>query len=425
MSNNLVRKIVWELLISEKMPSRLLGERLKQHGVTAKDQAFAKELLYGCLRWHDTLQHIASVYSKKKLKKREVQWATTMGLYQILAMDSVPPHAAIYETIEAAKLNLRQQKGAVNAILREVLRGIVTDEDKSFDESAFFIPFKVKFSRPVFVGKENSLEQHLSQQYSYPQYLVSRWLDRIGLEKTINRLNIFNAPATTWKRNNLIASPNSAPYEVFISKQGISITESPGFKEGLWAIQDKTSLESAYLAEVQPGQTLIDLCAAPGGKSFAIYERLKGSVEITACDVSATRLQTMEREGNRLGHDICYKEIRADGAGVPNKYFDWVFCDVPCSNTGVLHKRPEARLRFNKKSLHNLESIQNVFRKKILPLVVGPETKILYSTCSLEDEENETMLKRIAKQFNKRITQSVLFEPSSESSGGFAATLEL
>jgi len=109
---------------------------------------------------------------------------------------------------------------------------------------------------------------------------------------------------------------------------------------------------------------------------------------------------------------------------VPNKYFDWVFCDVPCSNTGVLHKRPEARLRFNKKSLHNLESIQNVFRKKILPLVVGPETKILYSTCSLEDEENETMLKRIAKQFNKRITQSVLFEPSPESSGGFAATLE-
>ena len=274
MSNNLVREIVWELLISEKLPSRFLGERLERYGVSAKDQAFAKELLYGCLRWHDSLQHIASVYSKKKIKKREVQWATIMGLYQILAMDSVPPHAAIYETIEAAKLNLKQQKGAVNAILREVLRGIVASEDKSFDERRFFIPFKVKFTRPVFASKENCLKEHLSQQYSYPQYLISRWLDRVGLEKTINRLNIFNAPATTWKRNNLITSPNSVPYEVFVSQQGMPITENPGFKEGLWSIQDKTSIESAYLAGIQPGETLIDLCAAPGGKSFAIYERL-------------------------------------------------------------------------------------------------------------------------------------------------------
>lgn len=424
MRNNLAREIVWELLLNETFPSRLLSNRLEQHGASPQDHAFSKELLYGCLRWHYSFQHIASVYSSKKLKTREVQWAVSMGLYQIFAMTSVPPHAAIYETIEAAEFDLKQQKGAVNAILREVLRGIVSSEPQIFDERSFFKPFKVYFSRPVFADKEVSLSQYLAQQYSYSEYLISRWLDRIGEKKTTNRLNIFNRPAITWKRNNVIAVPGSVPYEIFTHQQGLPISDSPGFKEGLWSIQDRTSLESAYIAKVKPGETLIDLCAAPGGKSFAIYEALKGAIKITACDVNFSRLETMKLEGKRLGHDISYQEIGPEGHGVPQKNFDWVVCDVPCSNTGVLHKRPEARLRFNKKFLHQIESTQNVFRKKILPLVVGPQTKILYSTCSLEDEENEIMLGRIAKQFNKRITQSILFEPSKEASGGFAATLE-
>ena len=192
-------------------------------------------------------------------------------------------------------------------------------------------------------------------------------------------------------------------------------------------MQDLTSFEAVELAAPQPGDRVLDLCAAPGGKSFAIAELLQGNATILACDTDAGRLARIEPEAQRLGHSIATHCLDAEAFEYPQGEFDLIVLDVPCTNTGVLHKRPEARARFHKDELHRATTVQNLIRKAVQKQYLAPDgarPRVLWTTCSLEPEENEQMAARIAKQADYRVAAERRFEPDGLRAGGYAAILE-
>jgi len=417
-----LRRALWKIMLHKQMPTRVLGSELAQQNFSAQDQAFARELVSGSLRWQLTLDCIANGHTKGRIRNEVAQHAIRLGLYQLLCMNSVTDYAAINETIDAAKPELGNEIKFVNAVLRAVSRGM-TKSIAKMPPTNVFQAFDVGFTKSVFADPKKDPVLAAAQQHSFPVFLVKRWTEQVGAEQCAMRMHALNQPAQLWRRMNALKSNAEEVCEKLKLKAGESVASAEGFADGEWSIQDITSWQTAMAGKARPDEKVLDLCAAPGGKSFAVYESTLGKIDLHACDVSSSRLDTMKLEGARLQHQLTYHHISKDGEGLPPGDFDLVLCDVPCSNSGVFNKRAEARHRFSKKYLHELETLQNVFRKKILSKVVGENTRVLYSTCSLEPEENEMMAARIAKDFSKTVLEEKTFEPTAENAGGYAALI--
>jgi len=417
-----LRRALWKIILRNNMPTRVLGSELARDNFSAQEQAFARELVSGSIRWKIALDCIAKAHAKGRIRNEVAHQAIRLGLYQLLCMHSVADHAAINETIDAAKQELGNEIKFVNAVLRAVSRSMTKSIDK-LPPSHVFKAFEVGFIKSVFADSKTDPALALAQQFSFPVFLVKRWIAEVGEEQCLARMTALNQHAQLWRRMNSCKNIVNDVCQKLEMQPGESITSLEGFSEGEWAIQDITSWQTAMMSKVKPGDKVLDLCAAPGGKAFAIYEASIGKAEVHACDINASRLETMKIEGERLGHVINYHHISEDGSDVPLGEYDLVLCDVPCSNSGVFNKRAEARHRFSKKYLHEIETLQNVFRKKILSRVVGENTRVLYSTCSLEPEENTMMAARIAKDFSKTILEEKTFEPTAENAGGYSALI--
>ncbi|MBC8369894.1 MAG: hypothetical protein H8E25_07835 [Planctomycetes bacterium] len=417
-----LRRAVWKIILRNDMPTRVLGSELAKQGYSSQDQAFARELLSGSIRWQISLDVIAHAYTKGRIRNELALRALRLGLYQLLCMNSVADHAAINETISAAKPELGNEAKFVNAVLRSTARGVV-QRTSATPETNIFKVFSVAFSKSVFADPKKNASLAISQQFSFPLFLTQRWVDLLGQQKCQERMMALNGSAQLWQRMNLCKSDYDEVCKKLNLESGVAVNCAEGFVEGEWAVQDITSWQTAMMANPKPGERVLDLCAAPGGKSFAIYEATGGNIELHACDVSLPRLETMMLEAERLGHKLEYHHISTTGDNLPSGEFDLILCDVPCSNSGVFNKRAEARHRFSKKYLHEVETLQNVFRKKILSKVVTEKTRVLYSTCSLEPEENSAMAARIAKDFSKEKIDERVFEPTLESAGGYAALI--
>jgi 16S rRNA (cytosine967-C5)-methyltransferase len=417
-----LRRALWKTLIYNDMPTRILGAELAKHDFSAQEHAFARELLSGSIRWQIALDCIAHAHTKGRIRSGVALHAIRLGLYQLLCMNSVADHAAINETINAAKPELGKESKFVNAVLRATSRSVIQSTE-ALPNTHIFRAFEIGFGKAVFADSTEDPQLAAAQQYSYPHFLVKRWWQEVGEQQCIHRMVTLNQTAQIWRRNNLCKSAPEEVCEKLEIESGVSIVNADGFAAGEWAVQDITSWQTAMMAEVNSNEKVLDLCAAPGGKSFAIYEQTQGQIDLHACDINESRLAIMQVEGERLGHNLQYHQIEIDGEGVPSQDWNVVLCDVPCSNSGVFNKRAEARHRFSKKYLHEVETMQNVFRKKVLSRVVGEKTRVLYSTCSLEPEENQMMAARIAKAFSKKILNEKTFEPSRENAGGYAALI--
>jgi len=344
---------------------------------------------------------------------------------------------------------LRDLSGFANGVMRQMQRSAKKEAEvpenylkENFSRKRLVVGNRSwMFPRPVFANPKQDAAEYWATEFSFPTFLARRWFQELGEESAVVRMQNLQEVPVLWIRVNPLRSmpgevraslekhgvevvPGEHPLSFRLLKHGGNIPSLPGFAEGHWAVQDLTSLETLALANPQPGERILDLCAAPGGKSFAAYEMSKGKAEVWACDVDQRRLSRLSPEAERLGHQIQTCVLKGVGGGEPDGPWDLILLDVPCSNTGVLHKRLEARGRFSKKSLREVTTLQNLIRKAYLPRLLGPQTRVLWSTCSLEPEENQEMSARIAHHTQLSVARELTFEPDGLRAGGYAALLQ-
>ncbi|MFM8275271.1 MAG: transcription antitermination factor NusB [Gemmata sp.] len=296
-----------------------------------------------------------------------------------------------------------------------------------------------KLSRPVLPDPASRPALYFSAAFSFPQWLANRWLERYGPEEC-SRLGFwFNAPPPLWVRVSKLresresyrirlaaalieADPGGHPQSLRFAEHH-AIRDLPGYAEGDFAVQDHSSMLVASALGVQPGMRVLDACAAPGGKATHLMELMDNRGSVTACDVDAKRLETVAALAQRLKLGGIETVTLKEGAEFPPGPFDAALVDVPCSNTGVLGRRPEVRWRLKPNELEHLVRLQT----KLLILAcerVKPGGAVVYSTCSIEPEENEGVVKAVCRGM-----RSVSLEaehravPGHPSDGGYWARL--
>lgn len=397
----------------------LLHAALAGRTMDDRDRALVTELFYGCLRQRAALDWLAAQKSRQGAPKPAVAALARLGLYQLFFLDRIPAHAAVHETVAAAKRHLSpREAGFVNALLRAVER-----------------------DKPAL--KSSLLRQALSVRLSHPAWLVERWTTRYGEADARSLLEWNNAPPKLYARVNtlrttpdaLLAKWREAGIEAAPAAGGLwrqptvelrgacAPDRLPGFAEGAFYIQDPSTLVAAGLLDPQPGERVLDACAAPGGKTTLMAAMMRDRGEVVAEDSSRERLKLVVANCARLGvTSVLARE--AGRAGSSETWFDRVLLDVPCSNTGVLRRRVEARWRLRPEDVTRLATEQ-------LRLLRGAARRVkrggvlVYSTCSLEPEENRGVVEAFIKSSDEFGLERVVetFPPRDGVDGAFAARL--
>ncbi len=408
----------------------------------ARDRGLLTELAYGCVRRRGTLDAVLASGSKRPVPRLNaaVRVALRLALYQILFLDRVPAHAAVDHAVGWAKGHAGGPRaGYVNGVLRGLLRSIEgpaagrTNERKDVpreDGSA------LRFKKNLFPDPAGNLAGNLSTRFGMPQWLVERWLERWGAQRVgqILRAGIQRPPLTVRARTSrdalaaalkerevaFEAGPGEAALRVADGESAVALVLGSGDA----AVQDGTSQRVAPLVEAAPGEVVLDLCAAPGGKTLHLADLMKQG-RIVACDVDAERMALLEGLRERMGA-IDYETVCLDPeAALPfePRTFDAILVDAPCSNTGVLRRRVEARWRLRAQDITTLASIQADLLERCLP-VLKEGGRIVYSTCSLEPEENEDVVAAFVERHPEFVVEPGFRSwPRAEADGGFGVVL--
>ena len=391
--------------------------------VTA-DRAFVQELVFGVVRQRRALEWVF-----RKLVKREPTTPlfalALVGLYQLLWLDDVAPFAAVHETVEAAKaLAGARAANFLNAILRRAQR------------EAEALANELKQLQPAL-------------RLSHPDVLFDRWRAHFGTVKALAICEWDNTPGETVLRINTVAPEHffeqlkqagiaaqplaALGHDFCILPRGVRVADVPGYREGWFAVQDPATSLAVDLLAPQPGENILDACAAPGGKALDIAARLQGNGLVVALERHTDRLARLRENVARAGGGLirvvqgdaaapepARQELLAAGRG---EYFDGLLLDVPCSNTGVLRRRPDARWRFSPDRQKKL--IETQFRLLHgASALVRPGGRLVYSTCSIEPEENELLIKRwLADRYEFRLVRQRLLLPAEEKTDGAYACL--
>ncbi|TFH18372.1 MAG: 16S rRNA (cytosine(967)-C(5))-methyltransferase RsmB [Lentisphaerales bacterium] len=386
----------------------------------AADRAFVTEMVYGVVKGRRTLEWIAARCSRRQPDPATLPFLM-IGLCQTWFMSNVEEYAAVNETVTAAKAVLGDARGGfVNAVLRRALRE------------------KALIERELVAAS-------LGVRESHPDLLVDRWVSTKGLRqatrlcrwnnerpRTVIRINLLRTDMGSFRseleQHDMAVVPHPfAPERCIVLPPGVRVEDVPGYAEGLFCVQDPSTLAPVQMLDPQPGETVLDACAAPGGKAIFIGELMQGKGALVAMDLVDGRLDLLRKNRDRARMD--FMEIRRGNAGAASRLlggrtFDAILADVPCTNTGTLRRRAEARWRFSAKRLSDLMDTQRSILDGLAALL-RPGGRIVYSTCSLEREENE---KQVTSWIRKRpdfsiVRESLLFPPDTDTDGGYSALL--
>jgi len=335
--------IVARWLATHEFPN----EMLPQGG---EDRAFVQDLVYTVVRRFRPLRSVLGELLKT-WPKGELEALVLVGAAQILYMPDVPDFAAVNETVAAAKASGKDKRldRVVNGVLRNLIR-----------------------RRGEFEAKLAAAP--LAERESYPNALVKRWTERYGAENAETLAKWHNTPAETW-----LAYPGR--FEKL--ERGKKVTDVEGFEDGAFLVQDPATAGAIELLDVKPGLSVLDFCAAPGGKTVQIAWRLGGG-RLVAQEVNPRRLRRLQKNLERMRLDWVETTQALGEAG---GRFDRVLVDAPCSNTGVLRRRPDARWRWESEHLKQLTDLQTQILADAAARV-APGGILVYSTCSNEPEEN-------------------------------------
>jgi len=391
--------------------------------LSSADRGLCQELVYGVVRWQATLDRLIA---RKTVSGREPRPALMnllrLGLYQIFWLDRIPPHAAVNEMVELAKVSgYVSQAGLINAILRGYLREF---------EAVKKILADMKISQPAL-------------GWSQPDWLVERWRKNFGEEKTRALLEWNNTPPKTFARVNTLKADAGRLVErwreegleydfitrdwtgenlVFELKAHPPLNALGSFRDGWFYIQDPSTLLAVRELGAQPGETILDLCAAPGGKAMFIAQQMDNHGRLVAHDAFADRLKLIEENGKRLG--VTCAEVTATFNFQPAT-FDRILVDAPCSNTGVMRRRVDLRWLIQPHEIERLRGTQLTLLKQAAT-VLKPGGVLVYSTCSLEPEENTQLVKQFFSEHSsfKLESERQLLPFADDVDGAYVARLK-
>jgi 16S rRNA (cytosine967-C5)-methyltransferase len=377
-------------------PDRLLTDSFKRYRtLSSLDRSFLTELTYGVIRWRGKLDWVIQHFSKIPFGKIELETLNILrlGLYQVLFLSRTPSSAAVNESVELAK-RIRGKGGAgfVNAVLRSAIRQ--KDEIRYPD-----------------IAENPAL--HISVVQSHPLWLVQRWVKEMGVEEAVkictfnNQISPLTLRTNTLKinRKDLIEKLRQKefnPIPTTYSEEGIVLNDPPPtsellfIKEGFYIIQDEASQLVTSILDPKSGERILDACAAPGGKTTHIAQKMENQGEIYALDLSKRKLDLVEEMSQRLGIKIV-RTIKGDGGQPlsvpPGMKFDRVLADVPCSGFGTLRRNPDLKWRRVEKEVKRLSELQSSILKN-LSIYVKRGGILIYSTCTVFHEENEDVVEK-------------------------------
>jgi 16S rRNA (cytosine967-C5)-methyltransferase len=362
----------------------LLERELDRHALSPPDRALCQELVYGVVRWQKTLDWLMDRKTGGRAQNVSIRALLHLGLYQLFWLQRIPDHAAVHETVELAKrLGFGPRAGFLNA----VLRGFIRERQQTRE------------------ALESLKKTDPAAGYSHPSWLVEHWQTRWGAAQTAQLLDWNNRPPPTFARLNELKTDVSrlaarwqqegvdfeerhwdwtGPRLVFELLRHPPLASLGSLQDGWFYVQDPGTLLAVAQLDPRPGETILDLCAAPGGKTTFIAQRMGNRGRIVARDNQPERLKRLEENCHRLGA-TCVEFSAAPGE------FDRILIDAPCSNTGVLRRRVDLRWRLEPAEIGRLAKAQLALLTQAAPNL-KPGGTLVYSTCSLEPEENHEVV---------------------------------
>lgn len=367
----------------ESYSNLALDSALDKAEIDVKEKRFVSALVYGVTERRITLDYNLSLYLSQPLKKLKPQVLTALrlGAYQILFMDKIPDSAAVNESVKLVKKNKTAfASGLVNAVLHKIAKnGLKTDGS-------------------------------MSVKYSAPEWLCKMWRESYGEENAEKILEAsFGAVDNTLRVNttktnadelcDILSSEdfqcekNCTVENSLTVKSGGAVHKTKAYADGLFHVQDTASQLCCKALDVQDGETVIDVCAAPGGKTFTLSEMMNNTGKVVSCDIYPQRLKLINDGAQRLGLTNIYT-VQNDGSEFNSSLHeaDKILCDVPCSGLGVIRKKPEIRFK-KSEEVDKLKDLQySILCVSSRYLKIGG--KLVYSTCSLNPEENENIISK-------------------------------
>jgi len=409
---------------------------LSQSELSASDRRLFTELVYGSVRRQRTLDFLIDQFAKKKASQQppDLRAILHLGFYQLLYLSQIPVSAAVNTTVDLAKQNgFAGLASFVNGVLRQFgrwgagvreqesgVRGQGSEENSKFkiqnSESSFIPPLSLPL-RPFspsqltpLLPPSLSLAERLGILHSYPDWIIDVWLSQLGLEETEQLCVWLNQPPNIDLRvNHLRASIDEVeltmqaagvstervphlPQALRLTNHVGSIQNLPGFREGWWIVQDSSAQLVSYLVDPQPGEIVIDACAAPGGKTMHLAELMQDQGIVWACDRTPSRLKKLQQNAERLGLQSIK---RCTGDSRNQSQFlglgDRVLLDAPCSGLGTLHRHADARWRQTPDSVQELTNLQTELLEEASSWV-KPNGVLVYATCTLHPAENKNVI---------------------------------
>jgi 16S rRNA (cytosine967-C5)-methyltransferase len=398
------RKIILEVLDRVENQNSylniLLPSFFKKYKPGDLDKSLIQEISYGVIRFRKRLDWIIYqfLFSKKKKLPLTIQNILRMGFYQVLYLEKIPDYAIVNESVELAKQSpYPAYSSMVNAVLRNAIRQSVT------------INWPDTEKEPV---------KYVSVYYSFPEWLVERWINRFSLEMCVRICEASNTrPDLTLRINSLKTNMPQFQKELYqlkipfqksqhlpdtaVTIEGYSnITQTPLFQKGLFSIQDESSILATEFLGPIPGDTIIDMCSGPGGKTTHISQILQNKGKVIAFEINQRRLKMVMEESRRLGIENIFP-VLMDSRKLNKEYLgkaDRILVDAPCSGTGVIRKKPD--LKWKKWSTEHFNELNQIQKEllDIAALYLKPGAELLYSTCSMEKEENDDVIVKFIKK---------------------------
>lgn len=407
---------------SDSYIDKLIDSEIRNNNFNDLDKSLLTELVNGVIRWRGKLDWVlVGFYQGDFLKCLNiVKNAMRVALYQILFLDKIPTYAAINESVEIVKrIQGEKAAGIVNGVLRNIARNL---ENIRYPE------------------REEDIAYYFMIMYSHPRWMVRRWLEGFGEKETENLLITNNRRAYIPLRVNLLKSSKievdkdltnneilyyHSPYfeNTFIVKfLKKSVTNLEIYQKGFVTVQDPSASLALKLALAKPGNRVIDLCSAPGGKSFFLAEQMNNQGYILALDKYKFKLKQIEEGAERLGIKII-STLGADARTYEtSEKFDIVIADVPCSGTGTISKKPEIKWKREREDITDLVKIQRDILSNSVNLVKEGGV-IIYSTCSIEPEENfENIEWFLREHTNFRLDPAEKYLPEKVCKDGYLQT---
>ena len=414
-------KIIFDVNEKGAYSNISINKNIEGHELRGIDKAFITELVYGTIKWRLSIDSIIQQFSSIKLKKISpwIMNILRLGVYQLFYMDRIPPSAACNESVGLAKkYGHSASSGFVNAILRNIIR----NKDK--------IKYPDKINEPI---------RYLSVKYSHPEWMVKAWLERFGPEFTEslldsnNQIPEFSLRVNTLKitKDKLIeyfcetgveAEAGKHITEAVVIRNPSSIAKLDAFKNGWFQVQDESSMLVARVLDPKPGELIMDVCSAPGGKSTHIAQLMEDRGTVISRDIHEHKIKLIEDSVKRLGINSIKTEMY-DATDLDENFIekaDRVLVDAPCTGLGIIRRKPDIKWGRNLEDKREITVLQAKILKQSSQYV-KPGGILVYSTCTIEPEENEEMVSRFIEENRdfewagfEELVPETLLKPSSK-----------